>query len=126
MTVALPPREARLIEGYLAETPGQADGYLVGVDPEGLPIVIWFCPDGNVRAEHYCRELEPGTWLRAAPALQLNGGHMIISRDPLTITPSLGCDDCGLHGFVTDGQWHDVGRGPARLPRTVDSSRSNP
>lgn len=32
------------------------------------------------------------------------GYHVLVSRDPLTITASLLCS-CGLHGFVTDGKW---------------------
>lgn len=27
------------------------------------------------------------------------------SRDPLTISPSIHCLNCGLHGFVRDGRW---------------------
>jgi hypothetical protein len=26
-------------------------------------------------------------------------------EDPLTITPSIRCGTCGLHGFITDGRW---------------------
>lgn len=31
--------------------------------------------------------------------------HELVSLDPLTISPSLGCPECGLHGFIRDGQW---------------------
>ena len=29
----------------------------------------------------------------------------IIQESPLTLTPSIRCGDCGLHGFVRDGKW---------------------
>lgn len=38
----------------------------------------------------------------SAPSL---AKHTVVSRDPLTIVASVLCLDCGLHGFVTDGQW---------------------
>ena len=27
------------------------------------------------------------------------------STEPLTVTPSVHCRGCGLHGFITDGRW---------------------
>ena len=43
-----------------------------------------------------------------APALHPQ--HVVVSEDPLTITPSLLCSSphCGLHGFVTDGVWRSA------------------
>lgn len=35
----------------------------------------------------------------------LHPDHVVVSEEPLTITPSLLCSVCGLHGFVTDGRW---------------------
>lgn len=32
------------------------------------------------------------------------GGWTLVSKDPLTLTPSVACS-CGDHGFVTDGKW---------------------
>lgn len=32
-------------------------------------------------------------------------GWVIQSVDPLTVTPSILCTDCGCHGFITDGKW---------------------
>lgn len=29
----------------------------------------------------------------------------IVSRDPLTLTPSILCRACGNHGHITNGQW---------------------
>lgn len=59
---------------------------------------------GVVRIEHQCRVVE-GTQIVCAPALQLGSGHTLVSEDPITVTPSILCPDCGLHGFITDGRW---------------------
>lgn len=32
----------------------------------------------------------------------------VVQRDPLTVVPSILCEACGLHGFITDGQWVPV------------------
>lgn len=29
----------------------------------------------------------------------------IVTTEPLTVTPSVHCLDCGTHGFITDGIW---------------------
>ncbi len=29
----------------------------------------------------------------------------LVSVDPLSISPSLLCEACGTHGFITDGKW---------------------
>lgn len=66
--------------------------------------------DGTHRFEHKCRGWteEDGTVVVkvCAPALQLdNGGHRIELDDPLTISPSILCPDCGTHGFIRNGRW---------------------
>jgi hypothetical protein len=61
-------------------------------------------PDGSVRIQHRCDRGTRGV-IVAAPALQLSAGHSITQAEPLTVTPSILCDDCGLHGFITDGAW---------------------
>jgi hypothetical protein len=63
-------------------------------------------PDFQIRIEHACRVVE-GVTLITAPALQLAQGHVVTQVDPLTITPSILCTDCGLHGFITNGVWHE-------------------
>lgn len=62
--------------------------------------------DGTVRVAHVCDRGERGK-VRCAPALQLDGGHTIEVDDKgrSTVTPSIACPDCGLHGFATEGQW---------------------
>lgn len=42
--------------------------------------------------------------IRCAPALDPTG-HQIVSADPLTVSPSILCVDCGLHGFIRAGHW---------------------
>lgn len=66
--------------------------------------------DGSVGIRHTCdRGPKRGT-LIVAPRLVLGQptGHIIARLDPVTIVPSVGCHDCGLHGFITDGVWRAV------------------
>jgi hypothetical protein len=42
--------------------------------------------------------------IRCAPSLD-PAGHVIVTVDPLTVSPSILCLDCGLHGFIRDGRW---------------------
>lgn len=66
----------------------------------------WY-PDGSVGVRHTCDRGEKRGTLIVAPRLVLDeaGGHTIVSRDPVTVTPSVGCFDCGLHGFIRNGRW---------------------
>jgi hypothetical protein len=66
---------------------------------------VLFYEDGSARFEHRCDRGERGTII-CAPLLQLaNGGHRIIQDEPLTIMPSILCEDCDTHGFITEGRW---------------------
>lgn len=67
---------------------------------------LWYS-DGEVGLRHVCTRPRDGRTLVVAPRLQLDNGHTIVSRDPVTVTPSCACDDCGLHGFLTNGVWTD-------------------
>ena len=82
-------------------------GYERIVD-HGRVQTLWY-PDGQVGLRHVCTRPRDGRTLIVAPLLQLRpgGGHTVISTDPVTVTPSCGCDDCGLHGFLTNGVWKD-------------------
>jgi len=64
-------------------------------------------PDGTIRIQHECNRNRDGLTLIVAPALTAPG-HVVVSTDPLTITPSILCEDCGLHGYITDGAWLDA------------------
>lgn len=61
-------------------------------------------PDGAVRIEHTCHRTRDGLTIVCAPLLSFEHtrsgglGH-------LTVTPSILCGDCGLHGYITDGTW---------------------
>lgn len=35
-------------------------------------------------------------------------GWTLVSREPLTLSPSLLCTVCGAHGFIRDGRWLPV------------------
>jgi hypothetical protein len=70
-----------------------------------LGISILFMTDGCIRVAHNCKLIGPGERIRCAPALMIGQGHTVVTRDPLTIVASILCTDCGLHGFVTNGEW---------------------
>jgi len=91
------------------------DGSMVVITPigwdrkvdigSGMTMLVY--PDGTYRIQHTCDRGARGI-LGSCPALRLGPhapGHVVKSEDPLTITPSIVCPDCGLHGFVTDGVW---------------------
>ncbi|KAA1376372.1 hypothetical protein [Aeromicrobium fastidiosum] len=64
-------------------------------------------PAGVVSFEHVCDRGGRGV-IVCAPRLQFEGGHTLTRSDadsPATVQPSILCDDCGTHGFVTDGVW---------------------
>ena len=80
-----------------------------GVDP----IVIIHEPSGTVRVEHHCNgggRWPDGVIHVVAPALQTETGAHTFCVDPMgpTVTPSILCGDCQLHGFVTNGMWRDA------------------
>jgi hypothetical protein len=67
----------------------------------------------------YVEEEGPGSWpgvveFHNCPAVggpyggPLDGRWTLISRDPLTVSPSIWCKPpggCGMHGFIRDGKW---------------------
>ncbi len=71
---------------------------------EGYPLQLLVMVDTTVRFSHVCH-LRGGHTLRTAPRLQLEAGHRIESMNALTISPSILCEDCGVHGFVREGRW---------------------
>ncbi len=63
--------------------------------------------DGSVRFQHFCDRGARGL-IVCAPRLMLGQGHTL-TRDVEgrpTVRASILCDDCGTHGWVTDGRWH--------------------
>lgn len=94
-------------------TAGGSEGRFLGRFVEGgwsLAVLVGaakrvlFYPDGTVRFEHYCDRGDRGAVV-CAPRLQIGHGHTIVQSDPLSIEASILCDDCGTHGWVTDGRW---------------------
>jgi hypothetical protein len=51
---------------------------------------VWF--------EHHCRGEMLGNSLP-------NMIWHITSREPLSVTPSIHCQQCGLHGWIKEGMW---------------------
>ncbi|WP_319456859.1 MULTISPECIES: hypothetical protein [unclassified Mycobacterium] len=90
-----------------------ATGYnsLVALTEGGLfddsSIAAAFYPDGSIGLRHTCTRPRDGQTIIVAPRLVLGepDGHTVHSLDPLDVSPSCGCDDCGLHGFIRDGRW---------------------
>lgn len=65
---------------------------------------------------HHDNPTEPGERIVIAPSC---AGHEVRCENPLTLYPSILCNGsahpCGLHGFVTDGEWRDAGTPPATM-----------
>lgn len=68
--------------------------------------------DGTVGFRHRCNgggRWPDGETHLVDPLLQLEeGGHVLMGGTdgvPPTVTPSILCPDCQIHGFVTDGEW---------------------
>lgn len=62
--------------------------------------------DGTIRFEHLC-DRGPRGVIVCAPRLQIGHGHTLTrnAEGQPTVRASILCDDCGTHGFVTDGKW---------------------
>ncbi len=78
----------------------------------GVALLVTEPDDRNphgVRVKHVCTswpdDQEPdGEFVKVvAPALA--PAHVVHSLDPATVTASILCPDCGLHGFVRGGVW---------------------
>ena len=82
-----------------------AGGYVRMVEV-GEGIALCWYPSGEVGLRHTCTRPRDGLTLVVAPRLQLGvvGGHTL-EPNVLTVTPSCGCSDCGLHGWVREGRW---------------------
>ncbi|MFZ5850340.1 MAG: hypothetical protein ACOYY2_02960 [Actinomycetota bacterium] len=55
---------------------------------------------------HWCSHREWGPDAESGWGLAGVGAHDVVSRDPLTLSPSVSWPSCcGLHGFVRAGRW---------------------
>lgn len=84
--------------GYETETP------IAGGNSLGL----LFYADTDIRFKHICDRGARGV-ITCAPRLSnVNqpGGHQVTgTRDCPTVRASILCEDCGTHGFITEGRW---------------------
>jgi hypothetical protein len=72
------------------------------VDGEVQPLIWHWCTHRFWNEQHGANT-EPG-WAPAGVK-----AHILVSRDPLHLEPSLYWPDCcGMHGFVRDGRWIGV------------------
>jgi hypothetical protein len=81
------------------------DGHVVSVQDHGKVQTVWY-DNGDVGLRHVCTRPRDELTLVVAPRLMLGSGHTITPA-PVTVSPSCGCFDCGLHGFLTNGEWRD-------------------
>lgn len=49
--------------------------------------------------------LDPATGKSCKHSGARLGLHQLVSREPLTLSPSLACGACSSHGFIRDGRW---------------------
>lgn len=54
----------------------------------------------HVEVWHDCTERRNQTTLPLGSVV-----WTVESKDPMTVRPSIQCGACGLHGWITDGQW---------------------
>lgn len=59
--------------------------------------------------EHRCETSWGEVW-NSTVLLPINAasGWVVVSTDPLTLTPSILCSGCGTNGFITEGRWVGV------------------
>jgi hypothetical protein len=80
-------------------------GYERIVDHGSNIQTLWYA-DGRIKFRHICRLID-GTRRVLAPETfgPEHKAHAMVSRDPLTLSPSLLCRQCGLHGWIRNGRW---------------------
>lgn len=66
--------------------------------------LLFYEATGEWRFEHVCDRSARGAGVIICAPL-LSDMHVIVTLDPLTITPSIMCSDCGTHGLVRDDAW---------------------
>ena len=68
----------------------------------GLGLDLVYMADGTLRLGHDCKLI--GDDQRERVLLPLDA-RTIFTPAPVTITPSIRCDECGLAGWVIRGLW---------------------
>jgi hypothetical protein len=74
---------------------------------------LLFYSDTDVRFEHECDRAQrnAGIIICAPRLTNVNqpGGHQVTgTRQCPTVRASIMCEDCGTHGFITEGRWGSV------------------
>jgi hypothetical protein len=54
---------------------------------------------------HDCQDEARGVFRPSVALPHGPGGWQIQQTEPLTVTPSILCGTCGIHGFIRDGKW---------------------
>lgn len=60
--------------------------------------------DGSLFGFEVRHRKADGKWCEGHAAFVPGANHELVSREPLTIMPSLLCH-CGEHGWIRDGKW---------------------
>ena len=69
-----------------------------GIEPAAEGEWFWF--------EHNCLNNIRRRWdLYPNPVIGRKTTWTIVQAEPLSVTPSIHCLECGTHGFITDGKW---------------------
>ena len=68
----------------------------------GLGLELLYMADGTLRLAHDCKLISGDQRERVLLPLS---ARSIFTPAPVTITPSIHCDECGLHGWVIRGHW---------------------
>jgi Family of unknown function (DUF6527) len=86
---------------------GAARSYFLGY-PDRIALIEYPAgADARHRLQHHCNREGRGELIWAPALVERAGGHTVdwpLNGKP-TVSPSVGCFDCGLHGFVRDGRW---------------------
>ena len=72
--------------------------------PEVVPVDEKWAEPHRLAFRHVCDRGDRGVYTVNIP---LHPDHKV-SDDGETVTPSILCPDCGLHGYWTNGKWQAV------------------
>jgi hypothetical protein len=81
---------------------------------------LLFYSDTKIGFEHKCDRGKRGVIVCAPLLTNVNqrgghhvtgvSGHATLRHGKPTVRPSILCDDCGTHGFITEGRWGEAYR----------------
>lgn len=80
----------------------------IGFQPPSLPSFSLGYEgfEGHVLWEHDCVN-SAGNAFRSETILpyRSSDGWVLVTEEPMTVTPSVLCKTCNTHGFITNGKW---------------------